>query len=118
MNTYRIRNEKDAIINNKLADDIRNGNMSEGRAEKIYSLYRNSHITFEEIREFRGDILIDNRHQSDNPTEDALMKTSFLDTEVEHWQAKSKAAGKEGNTKRREILKEFAEYYEISADKI
>ena len=54
MDTYRIRNEKDPIVNNKLADDIRDGNMSEEKAEKIYNLYRNGHITFEEVREFRG----------------------------------------------------------------
>ena len=46
------------------------------------------------------------------------MKTSFLDTEVEHWRAKSKAASNEGDAKRREILEEFAEYREIFADKI
>ena len=92
--------------------------MSESRAERIYNLYRNSYISFHEVREFRGSLLIDRLHQSDDPIEDTHMKISSLHAEATHWRDQAKNTEKEGETRRRDILNEFGDYCEISADKM
>ena len=117
MSAYESKNEKDRIVHDRLSDDIENGVMSEQRAKRIYNLYRNNFISFEEVREFRGSLLIDRQTQSDDPTEDALMKISSLSNEATHWRGKAKEAGDMGETRPRDILNDFAHYCEVSADK-
>ena len=46
------------------------------------------------------------------------MKISSLDAKATHWRDQAKNAEKEGETRRRDILNNFGDYCEISADKM
>ena len=121
LDSYAPKNEKDKEIQDDLKRDLLAGRISDTQAEGIFELYRRGVITFDDVREIRGQIAIDTKqtHDPDDPMVDKISKYITMDGEVKHWEEKVREEtekGEEGNKERVKAYKQFSDYCRLTAD--